>query len=226
MSSAVGKQSSVGNERGATTSFRLHLGSNTTLYGSTDLFCTPAKSSEQFTEKGNVLKVKLLYKTFQGISAYYQLSHTVQTGDSLGLTTRSTHTLYASLPVSNALQMKFSVRLSAQSDDFGVLTYEDVVWKPLPRLTFSTRFAQFNASFDNRLYAWEDDVQYVFASAQYYYAGTYWYVVAKWKCLQKLSLEMKLAQTRYANNFPLPESYTLYPEQKKIRGNVLVQIAL
>ena len=226
MSSAVGKQSSVGNEKGATTSFRLRLGSNTTLYGSNDLFYIPAKSLEQSAEEGNVLKMKLLYKTFQGLSAYYQLSQTVQIGDSLGLTTKRTHTLYASLPVCNDLQMKFSVRLSAQNDNYGVLTYEDVVWKPLPQLTFSTRFAQFNASFDNRLYAWEDDVQYVFASAQYYYAGTYWYVVAKWKCLQKLALEMKLAQTRYANDFPLPESYELYPEQKKCRGNILIQIAL
>ena len=226
MSSAVGKQSSIGNEKGMTTNFRIQMGSHTILYCTNDLFLVPAKTAEKNTQKGNTMKMKLLYKTYYGLSAYYQLSRTMQTDDSLGVTTKRTHTLYASAPINKSLQVKLSVRLSSQSGEYGVLIYEDFVWKPLSQLTFSARFAQFDASYDNRLYAWEDDVQYVFSNSQYYYAGTYWYVIAKWKCLQNMSLQMKIAQTRYSDVFSLPESYSLYPDQRKLRGNILIQIVL
>ena len=107
------------------------------------------------------------------------------------------------------------------------MVYEDVLYKPENRsFSLSARFAQFDASYENRLYAWEDDVQYAFSSSQYFYAGTYWYVLLKWKPTSNINLQTKLMQTNYSDKYELPESYDLYKDNRKLAVNVLVQISL
>ncbi|MCQ2959069.1 MAG: hypothetical protein MJ198_02650 [Bacteroidales bacterium] len=230
MSSAQGKQSTAGNELGWTINVRITTGSRTTLYISNDLFSMPTERTlMKYPTKGNTLRVKYWYKTFTGLSAYYQCSYVNQTEkneDGFELSGKYSHKIYVSYPIRKDLQLKTSLLYVFKSEEGGLMLYSDVVWKPLKTLSFSCRFAQFNAAYENRLYAWEDDVMYMFSNAQYYYSGTYWYFLTKYKIGNHFIAQLKLSQTQYSDDYELPDSYDLYPEHRKLNCNILLQIEL
>ncbi len=226
MSSSIGRRSVTNNEFGTTTSARFLLNAKTTLYVSNDIFSFPkATTTIDVPTKGDVFRMKLLYKEFSGRTAFYQFSQTMQTekqefGFVMGR--KQNHKLYASLPVNKDFVVKSAIQFSKTDDEVGYLCYADAVWKIKPQFSVSVRFAQFDATYDCRQYAWEDDVTYVFSSAQYLYAGSSWYLLAKWK-KNALQLQAKVSQTRYSNKYELPESYDLYLNDRKMKFSLLLQ---
>lgn len=226
MSSAAGRQSATKNEVGTTSSVRFSINAKTTLYVSNDIFSFPtATTSVDVPTKGDVFKMKLLYKEFSGKTAYYQFSQAMQTekqecGFTMGK--KQSHKLYGSWPVSKDFMLKSAIQFSKINTDVGYLCYADAVWKIKPQLSVSVRFAQFDASYDCRQYAWEDDVAYVFSSSQYMYAGNFWYLLAKWK-KKNVQLQAKMSQVHYSNKYDLPESYDLYVNDTKMRFSLLMQ---
>lgn len=229
MASSSGRQSAVRNEMGATSAIRFLVNAKTTLYVSNDMFTFPfATTAVDVPTKGDVFKLKLQYKEFSGKTAYYQYSQTMQTGkqdDGFGMGKKQSHKFYMALPINKNVIVKSAIQCSKISDEFGYLCYADAVWKLKPQLSLSVRFAQFDATYDCRQYAWEDDVLYVFSSSQYMYAGNSWYVVAKWK-KNNLQLQGKVSQARYSNKYDLPESYDLYENERKMRFSLLIQWSL
>ena len=163
------------------------------------------------------------------MSAYYQLSYLRQTKsveNGYNMMPKYSHKFYFSRPLTRTLQLKAMAQAVYGNDAVGIMVYEDVVWKPNSQLTISCRTAQFDAPFDNRLYAWEDDVQYIFANSQMFYAGTKTYAVLKWKIAKRFIAQSKIAYTKYTDKYDLPDSYDLYTGNGKIQVNLLLQIEL
>ncbi len=215
-------------EFGWTQSLRFSGIKGCNLYVNNDLFINPKGNSTTYNPvKKDVLKLKIIKKAYSGITSYYQYSVTSQLSEIIdGIGQKQTHKLYSSFPINNKLQLKLSVQLSKQDSEFGILLYEDLVWKLRNSFSISTRFAQFDASYDNRLYAWEDDVMYVFSNSQYFYSGVYFYLVSKWKINEHCIAHFKISHCRYTDKYELPETYDLYESGSKIKANILLQFSI
>ncbi|MCL2312584.1 MAG: hypothetical protein FWC41_08910, partial [Firmicutes bacterium] len=75
---------------------------------------------------------------------------------------------------------------SKKENLFGLLAYQDVsINISKIGLDFKLRFALFDTdTYDERLYAYENDLSYTFTISSYYYRGCKSYFIIKWKCKQ------------------------------------------
>lgn len=215
-------------ELGWTQSLRFSGIKSCNLYVNNDLSVNPNGNSTTHNPiKKDVLKLKIIKKTYSGITSYYQYSVSSQISESItGVGQKQTHKLYSSFPINEKLQLKLSIQLSKQGSKLGILLYEDLVWKLKNSFSVSTRFAQFDAPYDNRLYAWEDDVMYVFSNSQYFYSGVYFYIVSKWKINKHWLAHFKFSHCCYSDKYELPETYDLYGCGSKVKANILIQFSI
>lgn len=230
MSSAEGRQSSVGNEMGLNIHMKFSLTERLSCIVANDLFAMPEeRTTMQQPTQGNNLRCRLSYKTFSGVYMYYQCGFTRQTSKTetgFALPQKQSHKLYMSLSISSTMVLKTSVQISAGEQSRGFLLYEDLVWKPTPTLVLSARFANFDAPYENRLYAWEDDVMYLFSNSQYFYSGTYNYLVVKWKLSEAVAFQTKASCTHFSEKYELPETYDVYQNNRKVNVNIMLQVQI
>ena len=80
----------------------------------------------------------------------------------------------------------------------GVLVYQDFSWSiNNPDISLRLRMAFFDTDrYDDRLYAYEDDVYYAFTVGSYYYKGIRGYVVLRYK-YKWLSVWIRVSRTEY-----------------------------
>ena len=80
----------------------------------------------------------------------------------------------------------------------GILMYQDLAFNfQRPQLSLHLRLAYFDTdSYDERLYAYENDVYYAFTIGSYYYQGIKGYLMLRYK-IQNFSLWLRLARTHY-----------------------------
>lgn len=85
------------------------------------------------------------------------------------------------------------------ADQQGVLLFQDFSWQPFGKpYAFVFRYAVFDTdSYDTRIYAYENNVQYYFYFPAYYGKGSKVYLTAKWKLTQNLHANIHLAKTWY-----------------------------
>jgi len=80
----------------------------------------------------------------------------------------------------------------------GVLFFQDIAVEP-PRtgLALHARFALFDTErYDERLYAYENDLYYAFTIGSYYYKGCRWYLLLRYK-YKWLSIWIRMSRTHY-----------------------------
>lgn len=91
----------------------------------------------------------------------------------------------------------------------GLLIYQDLAvncWKE--RISIHTRIAYFNTDrYDERLYAYEDDVYYAFTIGSYYYQGVRGYLVLRFK-YRFFSLWFRIGQTYYLDRQSISSGLT------------------
>ena len=104
----------------------------------------------------------------------------------------------------------------------GYMLYQDVKYKPLfGKFTFTSRYVLFNASeYDNRIYAYENDVLYGYSIPAYYGKGSKIYLVAKCNVIRNLDFWLRIAQTTYTDRLVLKSGWD------EIEGNKMTEIKL
>ena len=113
---------------------------------------------------------------------------------------------HISYKLSRKLTMKSRVEISNYQMDNseaekGFMIYQDITYKPwrLP-LTASFRFAMFDATYNSRIYAYENDILYGFSIPAYFNKGTRTYLTLKYTVIPKfIDIWLRYAMFNYAN---------------------------
>ncbi len=104
----------------------------------------------------------------------------------------------------------------------GHMLYQDIKYKPLfGKFSLTSRYVLFNATeYDNRIYAYENDVLYGYSIPAYYGRGSKIYLVAKCNLIRNLDFWIRVAHTIYTDREVLKSGWD------EINGNKMTEIKL
>jgi len=81
----------------------------------------------------------------------------------------------------------------------GFLIYQDIAYKH-NRYTLSFRYVLFDSdTYDSRIYTYENDVLYAFSIPSYYYRGSRYYAVLRYKIAKGVDVWLRYGRTSYSN---------------------------
>jgi len=108
----------------------------------------------------------------------------------------------------------------------GLLLYQDAAWSfPKPDLAVHLRIAYFDTDrYDERLYAYEDDLYYAFTIGSYYYKGVRGYVLLRYK-YQWISIWLRLSQTYYTDRNSISSGHTYIDKPHKTELKIQVMFS-
>ena len=104
----------------------------------------------------------------------------------------------------------------------GHMIYQDVKYKPLfSKFSFTSRYIIFNTNeYDNRIYAYENDVLYGYSIPAYYGKGNKIYLVIKYNIIRNLDFWLRIAHTTYSDREVLKSGWD------EINSNKMTELKL
>jgi len=214
-SNAIGESSENSNEKGLYTGVLLQLHKNWTFNGYFDFFSFPwLKYRVDAPSSGNEYNAQLSYRPFRELELYFRYRYKnkqINSGEEALLPEVVTsnhqnfrfHVSSEILPWitlrSRVEYMKYNPGDQTTGDGF--LVYQDVTIRPENKpFDVTLRYAIFNTdSYDERIYAYENDVLYAFSVPSYYYKGSRFYVTLKYEITKWMDCWVRFAQTVYTN---------------------------
>lgn len=111
-----------------------------------------------------------------------------------------------------------------QPQEQGFLAFQDIRYKPLSSpLSFDARFALFQTdSYDSRIYAYENDILYVYSIPAFFNRGSRWYITAKYRISRWMDLWVRYGQTHFATGDSIGSGLTAI--QGRTRSDLKAQI--
>jgi len=110
---------------------------------------------------------------------------------------------------------------------FGVLVYQDIgINFAKAGLDVKLRFALFDTdTYDERLYAYENDISYTFTINSYYYRGCKSYFIIKWKC-RWVEIQGKISRLLFYNRNQIGSGLELIdaPHRTEIKLQLLMKL--
>ena len=105
----------------------------------------------------------------------------------------------------------------------GILMYQDLVLNfKRPQLSLYLRVAYFDTdTYDERLYAYENDVYYAFTVGSYYYQGMRAYLMLRYK-IQNFSIWLRVSRTHYLDRGTISSGLTQIDKPHKTEVKVQV----
>lgn len=108
--------------------------------------------------------------------------------------------------------------------DYGFLLLQDVIFKPIDfPLSFTARYAIYDTEgYQIRFYHYENDLLYTFSVPAYYHKGTRFYLNLRYRPDPFLTLEVRYAQTYWANRPVIGNGLELIngPRRSELRAQV------
>lgn len=103
----------------------------------------------------------------------------------------------------------------------GILMYQDLAFSfRKPQLSLHLRVAYFDTdSYEERLYAYENDVYYTFTIGSYYYQGMRAYLMLRYK-IQNFSVWFRVSRTHYLNKHDISSGLTYIDKPHKTEVRV------
>ncbi|MBN2174151.1 MAG: helix-hairpin-helix domain-containing protein [Bacteroidales bacterium] len=215
-SNAFAEGSSSVNEKGFYTGFRVLLHSKWTLYGYVDQFNFPwIKYRVAQPSQGNEFLTQLDYQLSEKVKFYLrfkqknkQISQSSTEGYLAPLVSTRRNNLRINIwylvSPSIALSNRLEYLTYRQGEGFqgnGFLIYQDVKWtNPPEKLSLFFRYALFDTdSYDERIYAYENDVLYAFSVPAYYNKGTRVVLLLNFKPSRKIGIWLRYSLTKFRN---------------------------
>ncbi|MCD4664622.1 MAG: helix-hairpin-helix domain-containing protein [Bacteroidales bacterium] len=216
-SNAFAEGSHNRNEKGLYTGIRLNLHSKWTLSAYIDNFSFPwLKYRVDAPSKGNEFLVQADYNLSNNIYMYFRVRQkNKQINFSLEeqhieplINTRKNYFRYHieySISPSVILKNRFEYIVYKEGNIYkgaGYLVYQDIAWNPPNgKLSVIFRYSLFDTdSYDERIYAYENDVLYAFSVPAYYYKGSRGYILLKYQITRKINFWLRFAHTYFSNH--------------------------
>ncbi len=87
---------------------------------------------------------------------------------------------------------------STQRSESGLLVYHEVQYSLPLNFSAETRLVFFDTdSYDSRLYEYENDLRGVFSNPALYGKGRRWYLLVRWKALERVNVSAKYSETQF-----------------------------
>jgi hypothetical protein len=237
--SVFSENTKIANENGLYYGINIRPNNNWDISAYFDAYRFPwLRSDADAPSKGYEYLLKLTYRIKRKMEAYItfrnELKDTNQPDNELPTNPLVTHRrTQIRLHLENKVTKEFTLRNRAEwiADNDGLnptqkgfLVYQDILYKPIAvPLSFTTRFALFHTdSYAARVYAYENDLLYQFSVPPYYNKGTRFYINARWQGIRNLSVELRFAQTWYAdqNTFGSGWDEIARPQRSEIKAQV------
>ena len=124
-------------------------------------------------------------------------------------------------------RVEYSRYTRAQRDvEEGFVVYGDLIYQPkgLP-VSFTGRVAYFDTeTYNARIYAYENDVLYAYSFPAYFYRGTRWYAVIRYRAFKNMDIWVRFAQSYFSDRTLIGSG--LDEIQGRTRTEVKVQMRL
>jgi hypothetical protein len=214
-SNALGENSENNNEKGLYTGVLLRLHKNWAFNGYFDFFSFPwLKYRVDAPSAGNEYSAQLSYQPSRTLELYFRYRYKnkqINSGEEallqqISATDRQNFRFHVSSEVLPWITLRSRVEYlkynpGDQTSGEGFLVYQDVMIRPENKpFDVTLRYALFNTdSYDERIYAYENDVLYAFSVPAYYYKGSRFYVLIKYEIARWLDVWVRFAQTVYTN---------------------------
>jgi hypothetical protein len=211
-SNALGVNSTNTNENGIYAGFNAIISPQFTLSGFADTYRFPYFKYQIYAPtRGNDYSLQLNYKPNRAITMYLRYRNSYREYGESNDTIRQTYSRiknnirwHGDFTVSKNIVLKTRVEYNhtqSKENGNGFLMYQDFVFRSSDkRFTTSFRYAWFNTdSYNERFYAYENDLLYVFSVPAYYYKGNRVYVVSSYKISDNVTVYLRIANTFYSN---------------------------
>jgi len=215
-SNAFGENTSNENEKGLYLGINALLNQKITFTAYFDIFSFPwLKYRNDAPSRGQEYLIQINYRTNDKVNMYFryrkknkQLNFENEydyLSSPFAINKQSfryhlNYVVFPSLILKN--RFEFSKYLSeANISSQGFIIYQDINYRPdIFPFDISVRYAMFDTdNYDTRIYAYENDVLYAFSIPSYYYKGSRFYFVMKYKISKIICLWFRFAQSFYNN---------------------------
>ncbi len=241
-SNAFGEGSANQNESGIYSGLLVYLHRNWTFRGYSDVFSSPwLRYRVSYPSRGYEYVAQLDYHPSRRLEIYaryrFKQKPLNDTGDPnmirMGETIKESFRLHASHEATTQLLLKSRIeflryKLPDRGFQNGFLIYQDMQYKPLNKpYTITLRYALFDTdSYDERIYAYENDVLYAFSIPAYYYKGSRFYILLKYDLSDRVDLWLRFAQTYYSNRSTISSGITQIEGSRQSEVKVQMRIKL
>jgi hypothetical protein len=212
-SSGFGESSKSANEQGLYIGTEVRLNPKWILNGYVDVFRFPwLRYRVDAPSNGHDMLGQLTYRHSRTALFYFRyrqknkyLNGSESAIKNIVLTEKNNYRIHAQFAVSPSVTLKNRMEFVTYSIDGnlknGFLVYQDVTWRPKQTpWAISFRYALFDTdSYDERIYAYENDVLYAYSIPSYYYRGSRAYILVKYSLNRNVDLWFRYAQTYYNN---------------------------
>lgn len=215
-SNAFSENSGVYNEKGLYLGFKASLAKQVELSGYADYFRFPwFKYRVDGPSKGREYYLRMDFLLGKNAHAYLryrfeqkEINISDEDRKLNFLFPKKFHNVRMHFDYQPLVEWKFASRAEASFNHpnavdsrMGFLIYQDITWKPtrLP-ISITGRYALFDTdSYDERLYAYEQDLLYSFSVPAYYYKGQKFILVFKYSLNKSLNFWLRFASSIYSD---------------------------
>jgi hypothetical protein len=237
-SNALGENSSNQNEKGLYAGILLRLHKNWTFNGYADQFMFPWLSYRRDApSRGSEYLAQLNYLMSRDVLMYFRFrsdnspinesSETIIT--IITETSKKNYRFHVDYTVLPWLTLKnrieyLTYKTGNNPVQDGFMIYQDILIRPQNQpFDVSLRYAIFDTdTYDERLYAYENDVLYAFSIPAYYYQGSRFYCVLRYELGKNLDFWLRYARTFYNNQTSVGSG--LDESEGNIRSEFKVQL--
>ncbi len=234
-SNAFGENSNNSNEEGICIGVNIKAGSKWAISAYNDNFNFPwLKYRVDAPSHGTEYMTQITYAPSKQTEMYFrfrQQNRNLNSADGsdyinyIEKTIKRNYRCNFSYQVSPSFRLKNRVefvdyRTGDSPAKYGYLIFQDVSYKNLKSpFSFSCRYALFDAdSYDESIYAYENDVLYGYSIPAYYYRGSRFYIVIKYEVSRNVDIWLRYAQSYYSNRS------TIGTDLDEIDGNIKSEI--